>query len=506
MTPETMLSLALCAVVYFAVLTYAARSDGKAAAGDLTEFFVSGRSLGPWTAIATLGATEIGVITIAYNAQTGFNQGFAAFHIGVAALIGAVLVGLTGFVVRPLRQTGVLTVAEYYGQRYGSDVRVIGALVMALAGILNMGLFLKVASLFIVTLLGFKGGETVMVAMMIGLVVIAAAYTCYGGMRAVITTDVLQFVLIVVGMSAAVAALLQVVPMERAVAVVSEQKGEGGFNPFINESFGPVYVLWMVFVAGVVSSAIWPTALTRALCIKSDADVGRAYLWSAPVFMARMILPAFLGILAFAYFTMQADGGAAALAPFGKDGTLAATPLVLHETLPGWLAGFLAVALFATFMSTQDSYLFCWSSILSRDVLGPLLGRTEDGAFQVSATRVLIVLIAAYEVYWGLFYAGEEDIWDYIAVSGSIFFCSGVVLLAGGLYWPRASRRGALLALLGGFSAIAGLGPVKSALGLDDISAPVIGFASIGIALLGFVLGSLSERPKSAAPVQPAGP
>jgi Na+/proline symporter len=69
------------------------------------------------------------------------------------------------------------------------------------------------------------------------------------------------------------------------------------------------------------------------------------------------------------------------------------------------------------------------------------------------------------------------------------------VLLAGGLYWPRATRRGAILALVFGFSAIAGLGPIKSALGLDDLSAPVIGFASLALSVLGFILGSLSERP-----------
>ncbi len=249
----------------------------------------------------------------------------------------------------------------------------------------------------------------------------------------------------------------------------------------------------MIFVAGIVSSAVWPTALTRALCVKEERDVSRAYLISSVVFMGRMMLPAFLGVLAYAYFTQQGDAGAAALAVHGADKDLVATPLMLRMALPEWLIGFLVIAMFATFMSTQDSYLFCWSSIIARDILGPLTGRVHDAGFQVRTTRICIVLIALYEIYWGLFYAGEEDIWDYIAISGSIYFCSGVVLLAGGLYWPRATRRGALTALLLGFSALAGLGPIKAALGLEAVSAPVIGFASIALALLGFVLGSLSE-------------
>ena len=67
-------------------------------------------------------------------------------------------------------------------------------------------------------------------------------------------------------------------------------------------------------------------------------------------------------------------------------------------------------------------------------------GRTDDAGFQKRATQIGIVLIALYEIYWGLIYQGGEDIWDYLAVSGSIYFCSGIVLLAGGAYWPRATR------------------------------------------------------------------
>lgn len=82
------------------------KASRHASTDRLSEFFVSGRDVGLWSAIATLGATEIGLITIAYNAQKGFNEDFAAFHIGIAALIGCVFVGLTGFIVAPLRRTG----------------------------------------------------------------------------------------------------------------------------------------------------------------------------------------------------------------------------------------------------------------------------------------------------------------------------------------------------------------------------------------------------------------
>jgi solute:Na+ symporter, SSS family len=495
LTPTIWFALAAFSFLYVAwLIVHLARHRHDGAEGTLAEFFVSSRDVGFWTALATLGATEIGLITIAYNAQKGFGDGFSAFHIGIAALIGAAFVGLTGFIVKPLRRTGVLTVPEFYGQRYGQDVRVFGAVVMAAGGILNMGLFLKVASLFILNLLGIEAGHSGVIILMLALIVLAVAYTCYGGMRAVIATDVAQFILMVAGLGLALSFALGQISLSEAVAIVEAEKGRAGFDPVVNESFGPLYIMWMVLVAGIVSSAVWPTALSRSLCIRDDRTVKRAYLAASIVFMGRMILPAMLGVLAFCYFTQQGGNGAAT---FGdtSNSSLVATPQMLGAVLPPWLVVFLAVAAFASFMSTQDGYLFCWSSVIARDIVGPLTGRTEDAPFQIQMTRAAIVAIALYEVYWGLVYAGTEDIWDYLAVSGSIYFCSGIVLLAGGLYWPRATRRGALAALVLGFSAIAALEPVKKALGLDAWSAPEIGFAAIGLSLAGFVLGSLTEQP-----------
>jgi len=471
--------------------------------GGLTEYFVSGRDLGLGTAIATLGATEIGLITIAYNAQKGFNEGFSAFHIGLAALIGCLFVGLFGFVVKPIRRSGVLTLPEYYEIRFSRHVRVFGAIVMAIGGILNMGLFLKVASAFLAAMLLANGIELRIDMVMIVLIVISVIYTCYGGMRSVIVTDIFQFVLLSLGLLATIAFLVGIIPVSTAVDVVREHKGSAGFDPILNPNFGPDYVLWMILVAGVVSAAIWPTALSRALCIKDEKTVQRAYMFASVIFLSRMIIPAFLGVLAFVYFTgTELGADVEMLRAQGSDADLVATPLMLGQLMPGPLLAFLAVAMFASFMSTQDSYLFCWASIISRDILGPLTNRIDDEKFQIRATQVGIVVIAIYELYWGLIYEGAEDIWDYLAVSGSIYFCSGIVLMAGGVYWRGATQLGAVWALILGFSAIVALAPLRSALGLEDVSAAMIGFGAIGLSIIGLIVGSLTERHAGGQPVE----
>jgi SSS family solute:Na+ symporter len=80
---------------------------------------------------------------------------------------------------------------------------------------------------------------------------------------------------------------------------------------------------------------------------------------------------------------------------------------------------------------------------------------------RITLTRILIVLIGLYILYWGLVYRGREDVWDYMAVTGSIYFTGAFALLFGGLYWKRASSTGAVAALLIAGVSVIGLEPVQ---------------------------------------------
>ena len=83
----------------------------------MTSFIGANRAVGTSLGVATLTGTEMGLITIMYSAQKGFTGGFSAFHIALVAVIVTFLVGLTGFIVKPLREFKVLTIPEYYEKR-----------------------------------------------------------------------------------------------------------------------------------------------------------------------------------------------------------------------------------------------------------------------------------------------------------------------------------------------------------------------------------------------------
>ena len=268
--------------------------------------------------------------------------------------------------------------------------------------------------------------------------------------------------------------------------------GDEGFNPFLKGEFGIEYMFWMIITAGLVSCAIWPTAIARALSMKSAKDVKTQYKWSSISFLIRFLIPYFWGICAFVYFVNLTDQNSIF---FPKEGSiplnnLYALPLFLGEVVPAGFIGILTAGMIAAFMSTHDSYLLCWSSVITQDIIAPLKSNKLSDQKRIQWTRIIIILIGIYILYWGLVYNGSEDIWDYMAITGSIYFTGAISLLVGGLYWKNASSTGAILALLGGMFSILGLGPIQTSFGIS-VSGTRIGLMSIFLSILLLIVGSI---------------
>ena len=473
---------------------------------NMADYVVAGRSLKSFIAIASMVGTELGLITVMYAAQKGFTKGFAAFHIGLVAGVATLIVGLTGFIVVPLRRMRVMTIPEFYEKRYGRGVRVFGGLLLAVAGILNMGLFLKAGAIFLTGLTGLTDPTYVNVVMTV-LIALVLVYTILGGMVSVVITDYLQFVVLSFGMLLACAFAIRELEWSSLVETVKTVHGPAGFNPFDPRGFGTCYVVWMIFTAGLISCAVWQTAVIRACSVESTRVVKRLYAWSSIGFMIRFMIPQFLGICALAYMwqdphTRQIffDGGK----PVDDTIlTLHAMPVFLSQILPIGLIGLIGAGMLAAFMSTHDSYLLCWSSVLVQDVVDPCLRRPLSNRARLTLARVLIFLIGVFLLVWSLWYPLELDLWDYMAVSGAIYFTGAFALLLAGIYWKRASRVGAYLALGCGACAVLGLKPVKNAVAdrlsswglaydFSWIQSEHVGLATAALAVALIFLGSLA--------------
>lgn len=464
---------------------------------NMDDYIVAGRSLGSSLGVATMLGSEIGLVTVMYFGQSGFKNGFAAFHIGLVAGIGCAFVGLTGIIVGPLRREGVKTIPEYYGKRFGPGVRVLGGIMMAAAGILNMGVFLKTGALFLAGLTNLNDPDIVN-WIMAGLLALVLLYTTLGGMVSVVITDYVQFVVLSVGLVICCIFAVQHLGWELTVDDVNAFHGDKGVNPLDQEGFGVSYVIWSFFVFGLISCAVWPTAVMRACSVKDEKTVKKLYRWSAIGFVTRIVIPQFLGICALAFFLendalgkmfFEADGTITA----DGDKTLQALPIFLSQILPVGLLGLVAAGMLAAFMSTNDSYLLCWAAVVVEDVFDPLSGNKLSTKNKLLIARILIVVIGLFLFVFGLVYPLNQNLVDYLAVSGAIYFTGAFAVLMFGLYWKGASRVGAYLALGAGSLAIFGLRPIQDAIGIPEgwLSEAQVGLGTTVTALVLMLVGSL---------------
>lgn len=493
------------------------------------DFLVAGREMNVYLGIASLAATEFGIITCMYTAQAGYANGFAGSLPGICEAVAMFVIGLTGFCVKPLRDSGSMTLPELFEKRFGRFVRWLSGVVIVLGGLLNMGVFLKIGGDFLCLVSGLD--IKYLVLMMTALLVMVTVYTILGGMLSVLVTDFLQFVVMSIGLLVVTVMILYQVGWEKIVSTVQQHHGAGGFNPIVNPHLGWTYII-MQTLGNAAAALTWQTVIARVLAAK-DSDTGRkVYTRTSFFFICRWIIPGLWGIAALAMLGWQplkqltgdelakvppaiqekisaskpglpvaqlSDAEKASL-PAGvenklNDVSLHAMPKFLSTFVPIGLMGLLIAAMLAADMSTDSSYMLSWGSVIYNDILAPFRRRPQSDRRAILWNRLIVALIGIYLFVFGLLYKIEGDVWSYLLLTGSIYLSSMSVLLIACCYWKRANNWGALGAiLLGAAVPVAHLamqkipGTVKFAVAIGENGAGIIAFAG---AALGMVVGSL---------------
>src|SRR5215471_16774646 len=272
---------------------------GKRYVGKLSHYLVAGRELGLYVGIATLAATEIGTITFMYNAELGYKYGFAAFAAAMISGLVMIFVGRTGFVIRRFRELKLMTVPKYFEVKYSRGLRIVTGVLVALGGILNMGVFLRIEGEFLTIVSGIPGRYLVLTMTLI--LMLEVLYTVVGGMVSVVITDFLQYVLLSVATILVSIYAVHYAGWSNIVEKVSSTMGLGGFNPLVNPKFGLTFIVWQ-FLLWFSIHTCWQTTAMRMFSTRSPEISRKVMTWTGFIYLGRGMLPMLWGIAALTLF------------------------------------------------------------------------------------------------------------------------------------------------------------------------------------------------------------
>jgi SSS family solute:Na+ symporter len=142
--------------------------------------------------------------------------------------------------------------------------------------------------------------------------------------------------------------------------------------------------------------------------------------------------------------------------------------------------------------------------VITQDIIAPIKKKELSDKSRLLITRISIVSIGLFLLIWGLWFEAPVSLWNYMAVTGTIYLSGAFTVVVAGLYWKKASKTGAMIALWAGVLAIGGIGPWTRG---DNVpfyaSDKFISLMTFIIAFLGMIIGSLlfpdKDKQKEAA-------
>ena len=447
------ISFALYTLVIVAVGLYSARFARRSD----EDYFLAGRSLGPWVAALSASASsESGWVTLGLVGWA-FTTGYSAYWI-IPGCLGGFL--FNWFVLAgPMRDRsaalGALTVPDFLARRFGERVpllRIQTDLVILTA------MWLYVAAQFAAAGKAFSSAFPTLpyaAGVVVGTAIVLL-YTIVGGFRAACWTDFLQ-ALVMVGtlvlfpvyllsqlggfevvqerLAAADPALVAFRPASTGGALIGFLLGSGALG--INFGFpGQPHVLVRfmalrdrrdVIVAGVVSS-VWAIlilwgAVTVGILVRTFTEIGDV-AWTAD----------------------YAVDLAAGREGVGETGLV----LAAKHMIPGMLSGLVLAAVLAAICSTADSQLIVAASAGANDLYARLVDRTGRTS-HLLVNRLVVFLLGLGALL--LVVDEEVAVFRFVLTYGWAVLGAGIgpqVILA--VLWPRASYAGCLAGMVTGFA------------------------------------------------------
>ncbi|KPL97914.1 sodium/proline symporter PutP [Vibrio splendidus] len=404
-----------------------------------TDYFLGGRSLGPWPAALSAGASDMSGWLLLGLPGYAYAAGFEAFWLAGGLLVGTWANWLIS--AKRLRTYSIttesLTLPEFLSRRFNDNSK----LIQTISAFFILLFFLFYTSSGLVA--GGKLFETVFgldytTAVIIGTVCVVS-YTLFGGFLAVSWTDLVQGLL----MSAA----LLIVP------IAAMNGGLGQLSSDLHNINPELLTLWNdakgepLSAIAIISLAAWglgyfgqPHILARFKATRSNKDLVTArriaVIWTALSMVGAMLV----GLVGLIYVTNSG-------APKLDDGEKIFM-LLVNAMFHPVIAGILLAAILAAIMSTADSQLLVSSSAMAEDLYKQILKKDATSEEIVRVGRFAVILISLIALVLAM--TPDSSVLGLVSYAWAGFGAAFGPAIVLSLYWPRMNRNGALAGIVVG--------------------------------------------------------
>jgi len=435
------------------------------------DFALAGRRFGTPVVMATVFATWFGAETVLGIPATFWKEGLRGLAADPFAAMGClVLVGLV--FARPFHRMDVLTLGDYFHDRYGRGVGVVLSLCIAFS---YLG---WIAAQFVAVGLAFNVLSHGAIDTRTGIVIGAAAvllYTMAGGMWSVALTDFFQGLVIVAGM-AYVAWVVS--SLAGGAGRVVEAAIASGRMRFLPESDARSILAWISAALIVLFGSVpQQDVLQRVKSASSEGVAMRGSILGGVLYFAVASLPIFLICAASVI-------DPALIARFVDKDPQLILPTLILECTPLAVQVLFFGALLSAILSTAGGALLAPSVLVAENLVRPLMerrGPLGDGA-RVWLMRGAVLALGIVVLAMAL--ASNQSIYELVNSSGKVVLVAAFVPLTAGIFWHRASLRGAQLSIALGLATWIAMEATS-----DDAMLPPA-LAGLAASALGMVLGS----------------
>lgn len=406
-----------------------------------TEDFFLGKRKMPWLAVClSILATECSSLTVVGVPAIAFAKGgnFCYIQLAIGSLIGRILIA-TIFLI-PFYNTKVTTVYEFLRIRFGSQSQVIGAIFFFATRLLGTGVRLYTVALALHVVFGVPIVFTILLS-----AGITTAYTLWGGIKAVIWTDVFQFSIFMGGAILCIGYIYYICGGYEPIYQIASEAQKWKFIDlsidFKNEFTllnGVIFGCFMTFAALGTDQDL----TQRMLTCKESKLAQKALILTGIIDFPLVLIFLTIGVLLYVFYQIHPDPSIPAQAD-------QIFPYFILKVLPSGISGLMIVSIFSADMSSLDSALNALSSSAICDVYKPFIAKRKSEKHYLFVSRIMVLVFGVILVLIAYLSRDIESVLK-LAFKVSSYTYGGLlgVFLIGTLTKTKGSERGNVIAMV----------------------------------------------------------